>query len=256
MYDPQQIALPPRTDTEKADIRERRAALGEQALRQQLAQYLGLVSQIDESIGLILAGIEKRGELDNTIVVYSSDHGDYAGEHGLIEKRGGISYRAITRVPLIVSTPESRAAGEGQTSERLVEAVDLFPTLCDLAGVATPNTVQGQSFAGEAPERSSALTENAYRKSIATNRWRYVANLAGDESDELYDLENDPWEHVNLAEDPEYLGTVAKLQRELLDRLARARRPVTTNNGGWHNHKYDADGRIDLTASGPTTPYW
>jgi len=258
MYPPEAITLPPTASTETPEIRARRQEINEAHLRQIVSAYLGLVSQVDYGIGLILEELAQQNLLENTIIVYASDHGDYAGEHGLFEKRGGLSTRAITRVPLIVRYPQ--AVSRSQTCEEIVESVDVFPTLCDLAGVEVPNHVQGRSFfsmlAGDpGPIRDNALTENPYRKALATKGWRYVANIEG-QADELYDQENDPWELQNRIDDPEYASIARQMERTLLDRLARAQRPVTTINGFWHDHKYDRDGRVDLARCGDINPYW
>ncbi len=250
MYSPDEIDLPPAGEALDAP--------DEQRLRRTVANYLGLVSQVDWGIGTILAELESRGELEDTIIIYSADHGDYAGEHGRFEKCGGISTRAITRIPLIVRFPRSVAAGG--VCERIVEAVDVFPTLCELAGLEIPNHVQGRSFASllagaDEPIRDSALTENPWRKALATPRWRYVANIDG-QPDELYDQVEDPWELTSRADDPACADVLVDMQRRLLDRLARARRPVMTLNGFWHNQQYDRDGRIDMSADPDITPYW
>jgi arylsulfatase A-like enzyme len=215
-------------------------------IEKMLPAYLGLVSQVDHGIGLILDELEAQGVLDNTIIVFSADHGDYAGEHGLWSKYGGISTRAITRVPFIVRHPGNTSSGEA--CEEIIEAVDLFPTLCELADLPIPDHVQGLSFAslmGDDPQsiRDSALTENAHRKALATKGWRYVTNI-GDQPDELYDQNNDPWEVNNLIDDPDYADVVRQLQRQLLDRVAQARRPITTMEGGSWRHQYDRDGRV------------
>jgi choline-sulfatase/uncharacterized sulfatase len=262
-YAPESIVLPPTHEREKEEIRLGRGEMPEARLRQLLSAYYGLISQVDHAIGTILEELELSGKLENTIVVYSSDHGDYAGEHGLMEKTGGISYRAITRIPLIVRMPAGAGEETGRVKDDLVEAVDLFPTLCELAGFEAPNTVQGISFApivrGEAvfpPMRDSALTENAYRKAIATKSWRYVANLDGEQPDELYHLDDDPWELHNVIDDPIYEGKSKEMLRMLLDRVVRARKPIHSINGMWHHHLYDRDGRMDLTRNAATNAYW
>jgi len=209
-----------------------------------LAAYLALVSQVDHGIGLILDELEASGELENTIIVFSADHGDYAGEHGLWSKHGGISSRAITRVPMIVRMPAG--SENGSVCEEIIEAIDLFPTLCALAELPIPDHLQGTSFAGllgenPQPIRDNALTENAHRKALATKDWRYVANI-GDQPDELYDQINDPWETNNLIDDPEFSDVSRKLLRQLFARVTRAHRPINAMSGGW-THNYDRDGR-------------
>ncbi|TVY10990.1 sulfatase family protein [Paenibacillus cremeus] len=263
MYPAASIDLPPTATTEKPEVQAKRKELTEGQLRKLISAYYGLVSQVDYGIGLILAELERSGELENTIIVYCSDHGDYAGEHGLIEKKGGISYRAITRVPLIVRLPAGMSGARGAVSQGIVESVDVFPTLCELAGLPIPNTVQGFSFARhlqgidmEQTIRESAFTENAYRKALATRSWRYVANLHPEQKDELYSLDDDPWELNNRIDDPACAGIASELLRQLLDRTVKARKPINTINGGWHAHAYDRDGRIDLERSGGVNPYW
>lgn len=246
MYDLDKITLPPRGNKEKDDN-----------LRKELKAYLALVSQVDYGIEMIIKELIKRDELKNTIIIYSSDHGDYAGEHGLIEKRGGISYRAITRIPMIFNMPGMR--NEEKITDEIVEAVDFFPTICELSGIPIPNTAQGISFAGiinntKDSIRESALTENIYRKSLATKKWRYVANIDR-EKDELYNLEEDPWELNNRIDDTECTDIANKLSRELLERVIKARKPVT-GPLGWYDHIYDMDGRLDLTQNHKITPYW
>ena len=210
-----------------------------------LAAYLGLVSQVDYGIGLILEELERQGLMEDTIIVFSADHGDYAGEHGLWSKIGGISSRAITRIPLVMRLPNQEE--RGLVIQGIVEAIDLFPTLCDLAELPLPDHLQGTSFLAllhdpELTIRESALTENAYRKAIATQKWRYIANT-GNQPDELYDQLNDPWEVNNLINHPEYSDIAQSLLRELLSRVATARRPVTQfDNSSWQ-HSYDRDGR-------------
>lgn len=259
MYDPELIELPPIGENEKDFIKQQRSKFSEKRLRQLVSAYYGLISQVDHAIGLILEELERMGQLENTIIVYTSDHGDYAGEHGLIEKKGGISYRAIVQIPMIVRLPGVKK--DGSIREEIVESVDMFPTLCNLAGIETPNTVQGISFSemvlgGDCPGRESALTENPYRKAIATKEWRYVANLYGEQEDELFNIKDDPWELNNRIHDPECADVAKEMLRMLMDKTVKARKPMTTINGNWHEHVFDEDGRIDLNHCGPTNEYW
>jgi len=250
---PDSVKLPPVSDDETPKIIRRRKELGEGALREQLSSYLCLVNQVDHAIGTILVELEKRDLLDNTIIVYASDHGEFAGEHGLMEKKDGISYRAITRVPLIVRYPASVV--QNKVSGALVESVDIFPTLCALAGLPVPAMTQGCDLAGllesDDPDpadavKSCALTENCYRKALTDGRYRFVANLE-DERDELYDLQEDPWELKNVIDDAPYADIAASMQRALLRRLAKVRRPITGFSGSWQaDFAADEDGRVDV----------
>jgi len=254
---PDSVKLPPVSNDETPKIVERREKLGNETLRRELSSYLNLICQVDHAIGSVIEALEERGLLDDTIVVYACDHGEFAGEHGLMEKRDGISYRAITRVPLIVRYP--KGVVRGKVSEALVESVDLFPTLCSLAGLPTPSTTQGHDLSGllgceEADPvnalRSHALTENCYRKALTDGRHRLVANLE-DERDELYDLKEDPWELRNLIDEASYSSVAADMQRQLVRHLVRARRPITGFSGSWsEDFGGDEDGRLDVGALG------
>ncbi len=255
MYDPAAITLPPTGDGESPGWAEYRK--DEKTLRHNVAAYLGSISQVDAAVGLILDELEARGELDNTIIVYSADHGDHAGEHGLFEKKHGIRSRSICRIPMIVRYPEKVVCG--RVSEEVVEAVDVFPTFCDLAELPVPRSVQGRSMLpllGDKPEpiRTEAFTENMYRKSIATKEYRFVA-CVDDESDELYDQRADPWEQTNLIDDPAHRDVAERLGRRLRQRLAEARRPIAAFRGGWLRHRYDENGLQDPDAIRERSPY-
>lgn len=144
MYPSDKIFLPPGSESDNALFATTRKKHGEKYIREFLSKYLGLVSQVDYGIGLILEELKQTGQLDNTIIIYSSDHGDFAGEHSGFEKGGGISTRAITRIPVIIRFPEKIKAN--MVSDKIVESVDIFPTLCELAGLEIPDSVQGLSF--------------------------------------------------------------------------------------------------------------
>lgn len=254
MYPADSLQLPPAPTVPKNAC----IIKDDKELRDYMSAYFALISQVDYSIGAILTALEERGQLDHTIIIYSADHGDYAGEHHLMEKRGGISSRAITNIPFIIRLPKGMASP--MKSDALIESVDLFPTLCEILDMPVPNTCQGTSFydlirGNKDDIKEYALTENPYRKAIATKEWRFIANLP-DEEDELYNIHSDPWELDNLIQNPAYKEIVSQLQRALLYELTKARKPINTINGGWHNHCYDRDGRIDLNTCGPLNAYW
>jgi arylsulfatase A-like enzyme len=254
MYSPESLTMPPSADPDVIanqpnrirQVPRTKEAPSPEEVSVMVAAYLGLVSQVDYGIGLVLEELENQGLIDNTIIVFTSDHGDYAGEHGLWSKMGGISSRAITRIPMILRFPQSIETN--QICDEIIESIDLFPTLCGLAGMPTADHVQGISFnslLGKNPQpiRESALTENAYRKALATKEWRFVANI-GDKPDELYHQLSDPWETNNLIDDPSYADVAQQLLRELLGRVAYARRPVTLLDHASWRHDYDRDGRV------------
>lgn len=210
--------------------------------------YYGAISHIDREVGLILKELDAAGLADNTIVVFSSDHGDQMLEHGLMGKN--CFFESSVRVPFIIRYPKH--VRPGQYSE-LVESVDLLPTLFELAGLPEPYENQGHSLAGligtgggEYAERDAVFSENVIpevitgnresfefikgegirgirhpdAKMVRTRRWKYVYYPEG--FAELYDLESDPDEMTNLADDPKYREQVYQMKDRLLHWLTTA----------------------------------
>jgi choline-sulfatase/uncharacterized sulfatase len=209
----------------------------EAARRRKLHGYLGSVSHVDHAVGLLLGTIDRLGLRDRVIVAYSADHGDYACEHGIMEKAPGICSDAITRIPMIWRLPENKQTG--RVCPALVEAVDLAPTLCSLAGLPKLETADGADLSpllrGEPAEpHRVAVTEFAWSKSIRKGSHRLVyypreffkADYPGGFG-ELYDLAADPWEMHNLYFEPAHAATVRELERDLFDWLVTTTRPAT-----------------------------
>ena len=252
MYDPREIELPPSADPAtwkgladwSREVPGFRGEPDEPTLRNVVAKYLGLVSQVDWGVGQIVSHLAEQGALDNTIVVFTADHGDWAGEMGIWSKTAGIRNSAVCRVPLVVRVPDGGARG-GVVPD-MVETIDVLPTLCDLAGIEGKVPAQGVSFAPRiggagGPRREDALTENAVRKALTTPKWRYLSNAPG-QKDELFDREANPWETHNLIDDPELAPVVSALRASLLRRLAAARLPVVGYDASEWRHDYDQDG--------------
>jgi len=245
MYNEDEITLAPISDTETDSVIKIRKDYDEKQLRKEYRAYLALVSQVDYGIGQIIELLKERKILDNTIIVYTADHGDYASEHGLMEKKNGISFSAITKIPLIIFDPTKTNTGE---RKQIVQSIDLFPTLCEMIGVEIPDTIQGKSMVDLMVNKNSqfrdyALTENLYRKAIATKEFRFITNIQGE--DELYDIVNDPHELQNLINDKKYLDIIAKLQRKMIDAIVRTNYPVTIFEGFWYP-KSNSDNKADL----------
>ena len=181
--------------------------------------------------------MEAQGVAENTIVVYGSDHGDYACEHGIMEKAPGICHDAITRVPFIWWAPGR--IKPGHVASEIVESVDLSATLCTLAGLDPMETADGKDISpllrGESGElRSVGVTEFAWSKSVRKGKYRlvyYPREMFPDEYPdgfgELYDLQEDPWEMHNLFFDSHYADVVRGLQADLLEWMVTTTRPVT-----------------------------
>jgi arylsulfatase A-like enzyme len=188
-----------------------------------MAHLASQMSMIDDGVGSLLHALADKGMADNTIVVFTSDQSSAFGQHGLW---GNSSYAdphpafmENMRVPLIVRYPG--VALEGSQSERVINQVDIFPTLLDLVGMGkvTIANSPGRSFAqilqGLASEWTDAgFFEYITVRAIATDKWKYVKRLFGDPP-ELYDLNADPNEHINLAPDAQYADVLAKLDSQL-----------------------------------------
>ena len=215
-----------------------------------LRGYFGCISQVDHLVGLVRQKLEQIGALENTIFLFCADHGDYALEHGFLSKEAGISYDAITRVPFIWSWPGGDFARG--TVDELVAAVDVFPTMCALAGVATPDTIDGHDLSGllrgdVQPSRDAVFTELPLSRVIRTREWKLCHRPRdvfpeGGEGGELYHLSADPWEMQNLYADPRYADVREELLRALFDWLV------------WSTRYGNVTPPVEAGADGKTTP--
>ena len=204
------------------------------------ASYYAMIELIDHEFGRLIDGLEARGELDNTIVIFTSDHGELLGDHGLLLK-GCRFFEALVHVPLVVSWP-ARFAG-GRRSRALVEHVDLAPTLLEAVGLPVPAGMQGRSLLpildGRAePDLHKPHVFCEYWDAVElpkgvgpTNHTHATMRFDGRHKSvvyhglglgEIYDLEADPGEFDNLWDRPEAAGLKARLVLEHLDALAAA----------------------------------
>lgn len=241
-YDP--AAMPVIEDAEQdrhdlppaalASRKPEQQAMTRQRQREALQAYYACVSFMDAQVGRVIDALERYGLADDTVVVFTSDHGYHLGEHGLWQKMS--LFEESCRVPLLVVAPG--AAGGGRCADP-VSHVDLFPTLAELCGVAPPAGLQGQSLvpllrnpqatgrswavtqvtrgAGRsaAPRQPDAPPERFFGYSLRTSRWRYTEWDEGRQGRELYDHAEDPREQHNLAAEPAFQATVAGLAEQL-----------------------------------------
>ena len=202
----------------------RETATKDEEIRGRLEMLLG----VDDSLGRLLAALEKMGALDNTVVVLTSDHGYFYGEHGLNEERR-LAYEETIRIPLLVRYPPRVPAGI--TPRDLVLSLDLAPTLLTLAGLTPSPAIQGRSFLPilEHPGqnwRSSFVVEyysdtvfprirNMGYVAVRTDRYKLIEYQELTGMDELYDLEADPFEEQNLIGSPAAADMLAQMRSEL-----------------------------------------
>ncbi|MHC1767709.1 MAG: sulfatase [Verrucomicrobiia bacterium] len=205
--------------------------VSEQQAREAKQAYWASIAFVDAQVGRLLDTLERLGLVDNTIVVFWSDNGYHQGELGLWKKQS--LFENSARVPLIVAAPEQKA--KGQASSRVVELLDLYPTLAELCGLTPTHSLHGRSLRPlldrpKAPWDKPAFTQ-VWRgggfpgHSVRTERWRYTEWDNGSKGAQLYDFEMDPEEKHNLASDPKYANTVAELRGMLQRNWAAPYRP-------------------------------
>jgi arylsulfatase A-like enzyme len=232
-YDPSRLPLPPNLlpdhpfDNGELEIRDEKLAakpLSPETVRQHLADYYAMISHQDAEIGRVVDAVEKSGEAANTVVVYVSDHGLALGRHGLLGKQN--LYEHSVRVPLLLSGPGVAAS---VVSDLPVYSLDLYATLAALAGLPTPPGLESRNLlqAGGQPAAGGRETLFALYKDVqrmvCDRRWKLIRyRVNGEERFQLFDLERDPDEIRDLAQD----STCADLLHRLRCRMADWQRAV------------------------------
>ncbi len=186
------------------------------------------LSAIEEGVGEIFSALKETGQLDNTLIVFSSDNGYFYGEHGLsVERR--LAYEESIRMPLLMRYP--RMIKAGTAPDEFALNIDLAPTLLSVAGASVPGDMQGRSLApllkGEKVKwRDSFLIEyysdrvfprmeRMGYKAVRNGRWKYIRYLELEGMDELYDLKTDPYEMKNLVNQPGAKKALGEMKREM-----------------------------------------
>jgi arylsulfatase A-like enzyme len=195
------------------------------AQREMIRAYSASTSFVDAQVGRVLDELNRLGLADNTVVVFTSDHGYLLGEHGQWMKN--VLWEDSNRVPLIIRAPG--VGREGARSPRTVELLDLYPTLTDLAGLPHYSRNEGVSLRPLLRRPGADWDRPAYSqvrggRSVRTKRWRYTEWEGGHLGAELYDHRSDPGEHRNEAGNPKFASVVARM-KALLPREAVEPRP-------------------------------
>ena len=222
--------------------------LTDELRRSALQAYYASISFMDTQLGHVIGALDRLGLSENTIIVFTSDHGYHTGEHGLWQKQS--LFEESARVPLLIVTPDGNS--KNTVAKSPVSHIDLFPTLMELARLKAPEGLQGQNLSpmladpktqgrgwslsqvvrGGGFKRfgaSAAVGDNGNRffgYSLRTERWRYTEWDEGKQGSELYDHDKDPNELVNLVGNPEHAALVSNLQRKIRD-AAKASFPAS-----------------------------
>lgn len=192
--------------------------------KEAIRSYFACISYMDAQLGKVLDAMDRLALWDNTVVVFFGDNGFHLGEHGFWAKHS--LFEESTHCPLIIAAPGKK---RGATCRRLVEFVDIYPTLADLAGLPPRPELEGRSLApllerpdGQGKEAVFVQFKEAWGVpgySVRTERWRYTVWENG-QAGELYDLANDPHERHNLVCDPKAAPTIEPTVRRLHDQLS------------------------------------
>jgi iduronate 2-sulfatase len=185
-----------------------------------LEAYYASVSYMDAQVGRVLDALDELGLRENTIVIFSSDHGYLLGHHNKFQKQH--LFEEATRVPFILSVPWMSDA-HGKATNHITELVDVYPTVAKLAGLTPPDDLQGQSFltllrnpSAQSWKKDQAFTiSRSGGESIRTQDWRFTLWGLGKNGEELYDLKSDPGEFTNLANDSKHADQRATLKNRL-----------------------------------------
>src|SRR6201992_543627 len=232
------------------DMRYCRNMSRDEAREKVIPTYMGLIKQIDDQIGVLMRFLEERGLTDSTMIVFTSDHGDYLGDHWMGEK--DLFHEQSAKIPLIVIDPSPEAnTTRGTVCDALVEAIDLAPTFIDYFGGTPPDHIlEGRSLMpllrGERPPwRDVVFSEYHYAMQdirlklnqpiercrlfmVFDGRWKYVQ--ASGYRPMLYDLDSDPQEFVDRGADPSCTEVIARLQSALFDWALHPNNHITTSN--------------------------
>ncbi len=233
------------------DMRYSRNMARDEAREKVIPTYMGLITQIDDQMGVLMAFLEARGLLDTTMIVFTSDHGDYLGDHWMGEK--DLFHDQSAKIPLIVIDPSKAAdSTRGTVNDDLVEAIDLAPTFLSYFGGTPPSHIlEGRSLLpllhGEPPSdwRKAVFSEYDYSMQdvrlklnqpieqcrlfmVFDGRWKYIH--ASGFRPMLYDLQSDPQEFDDRGQDSSCADVMARLQAALFDWALHPKDHITTSN--------------------------
>ena len=197
---------------------DRPPVVGHAAIREHMTDYYAMFTHLDDCIGRVVQTLKETGEYDNTIILMAGDNGLAVGRHGLMGKQN--LYEHSVRVPLILAGP---GVPKGERRDAFCYLLDIFPTLCGLAGVTVPDTVEGLDLrplldSADASVRDDLLL--AYcdvQRGVRERKWKLIEYCVnGRRTTQLFDVEEDPHELHNRADDPGCAEHLERLRGKLL----------------------------------------
>jgi len=227
------IEMPPKVKDDWNDIPKRginyvtsvNAQMNLEQEKKAVAGYYAAVSYMDAQVGKVLNALKEEGLEDNTIVIFTSDHGFHLGEHNFWMKVS--LHEESVRVPMIIKVPGKKAS----VCHSFVELLDLYPTIAELAGLKASKHLQGKSLVKTLDNPSDKVRDMAFSVSqggksflIRTKKWAYIQyDEDAGSGIELFDMENDPQQFTNLANNPNYNNVVAEMKLKLRLKLKEIR---------------------------------
>jgi arylsulfatase A-like enzyme len=199
--------------------------INEKSVRLAIAHTYGMVTMIDDGVGRIVEALQQRSLVDDTIIIFTSDHGELLGDHGLMHK-GPPPYQQLRQVPFIMKGPR---IPKGEVTSCLTSHIDLVPTLLDMANVKIEiKRLDGHTLTPLLDGKNDCFRDaiyleyhprskktELYNQTIQSKKWRLTIYPENSQWGELFDLEKDPFEHKNLFSDPKYKTVVSELKQNL-----------------------------------------
>lgn len=262
MYPPDSIPLPPNFlpehpfDNGELKVRDEQLLprpLTEKAVKEELAAYYGMISEVDAQIGRILDALEENGQLQNTLIVFAGDNGLAVGSHGLLGKQS--LYEHSVRVPLIVAGP---GIPQGEQRDALVYLADIFPTVCEVSRTEQPKGLYGKSLLPimQDPKAETRSTiYYAYRflmRGLRTaDDWKLLAyHHKGTLRHQLFNLNDDPFETNNLAGNPRFADQLTRLQDLMSETSISHKDPVDLDSPTWGKGPMEMPTEVEHLAVG------
>ncbi len=245
MYEPREMVLPPTVGEDRTDMPNAWYASTRQSwcfdadeIRHCLAAYCANVTYLDDQVGRLLGTLDRLGLTEDTLVVYTTDHGEMAFDHGMVQKQN--FFEESVRVPLLCRLPKGARAGTVQTGP--VELLDLFPTFCELTGVTAPTALDGRSLVAalrtgapldaQRPVFSEYYEWGLPERMVRQGAWKYM-HAEGDAC-QLYNLADDPRETRNLIADPACQAQAERLRACVLDGWEQPDMQAVPHGGPWN----------------------